>query len=464
MDDLLEQPVRNLAEAVRTGRVTSTQLTRAFLDRIESVNPAINAIVTLSAEMALKQAERADLALKGGETPGKLFGVPMTIKDSLDTYDTVTTWGTQGRQDFRPGRDATCIERLRNEGAILLGKTNTPEFTLSFKTDNLLFGKTNNPWDLTRSPGGSSGGAAAAIATRCTPFDVGTDTGGSVRLPCHFTGIAGIKPTTGRVPCTGNALPATGLLAPLTQPGPMAKTVDDLTYLLEIMAGPDNEDPHALPVPWIDPASVDVNSLRIGFHDDNGIKTPTQDIRGAIRAVADLIEDEGFRAKEIRPTGIEMAGFIYGRLFAADNGDLVEALLDECKTTQPSRQVERIIRERQGDGPAAAEFAQTINLWHNYQSSMLSYFNDHDILICPVNGQSAIEHETPHDFADYTYTAAFNLTGWPSVVIRAGTDARGLPIGVQILARPFAEHHALALALWLEEKLGPFNAPEVKTA
>ena len=247
MDDLLEQPVTTLAQLVQTGQVTSKALTTAFIDRIEAVNPQLNAVITSNFEPALKQAERADLALKSGETPGRLFGVPMTIKDSLDTFDTVTTWGTEGRREFRPGRDATCVGRLRNEGAILLGKTNTPEFTLSFKTDNALFGRTSNPWDLERTPGGSSGGAAAAIAARLSPFDIGTDTGGSIRLPCHFSGVAGIKPTTGRVPCTGNALPTSGLLAPLSQPGPMAKTVAELSFLLPIIAGPDLVDPHTVP-------------------------------------------------------------------------------------------------------------------------------------------------------------------------------------------------------------------------
>ena len=206
MEEFLDESVRNIARAITGGLVSSKQLTRGFLDRIEKVNPDLNAVVLLTAEAAIKYAERADLALKGGESPGPLFGVPMTIKDSLDTFDAVTTWGTTGRKDFRPGRDATCVARLRAAGGILMGKTNTPEFTLSFQTDNLLFGPTRNPHAPDRTPGGSSGGAAAIIAAGASPFDVGTDTGGSIRLPSHFSGITGIKPTTGRVPCTGNAL------------------------------------------------------------------------------------------------------------------------------------------------------------------------------------------------------------------------------------------------------------------
>ncbi len=458
MNELLDSGVRKIAEAIRTKKVSAKQITIAFLDRIDSINPQINAIIASNAEAAVKQAERADMTLATGETPGKLFGVPMTIKDSLDTFDMTTTWGTTGRQDFRPGRDATCVSRLRNEGAILLGKTNTPEFTLSFKTDNLLFGRTNNPHDFTKTPGGSSGGAAAAIASGCTPFDIGTDTGGSIRLPAHFCGIAGIKPTSGRVPCTGNALPSTGLLATLSQPGPMARRVDDLIYLLDIIKGPDFEDPNAVAASWEDPLAIDISGFRIGYHLDNGISTPSSEIQDAIKMTIALLTSAGFSCRESRPNGLEMAGFIYSRLFAADNGEMVHLLLEDCRTNQASPAVSEIVN-RQEDLLSASELSQLIQLWQNYQSSMLSYFLDHDLLICPVNAKTAISHDHREDFSDYTYTAAYNLTGWPSVVIRAGSDADGLPVGVQILSRPFAEHDALALAAWLEEQLGVFEGP-----
>lgn len=463
MEELLNEPVRRIATAITSGRVTSKQVTRAFLDRIEKVNPELNAVILLKGEEALKHANRADLALKGGETPGPLFGVPMTIKDSLDTFDMVTTWGTTGRRDFRPGKDATAVDRLRNAGAILMGKTNTPEFTLSFQTDNRVFGRTNNPYSVDRTPGGSSGGAAALIAAGATPFDIGTDTGGSIRLPSHFCGIAGIKPTTGRVPCTGNALPSTGMLAPLSQIGPMARRVDDLIYLLEIMHGPDNIDPHAVPAPFHDPYEVDIRSLKIGFHTDNGIKTPDQAIIDSILAVIDLLKSEGLSASEARPTGIEMAGFIFSRVFGADNGEMIEALLEDCRTEIPSDKIQASLDSRTME-LTGQEFAQVISLWHNFQSSMLSFFDDFDILICPVNAHTAIKHGVKEDLTAYTYTSAFNLTGWPGVVIRAGTDDAGLPVGIQILAAPFREDRCLAVAAWLEEHLGPFPAPSITAA
>lgn len=460
MDELLNRSLVFIADAIRTRQVKSKAVVTAFLDRIESVNGKLNAVVLSTAELALKHAEKADIELQNGNLQGALHGVPMTIKDSLDTKDAITTWGTLGRAEFRPGRDATCVERLRNQGAILMGKTNTPEFTLSFQTDNLVYGKTSNPFDQQRTPGGSSGGAAAIIAAGASPFDIGTDTGGSIRLPSHFSGIAGIKPTTGRVPCTGNALPSTGLIAPLSQPGPMARYVEDLSYILNIISGPDLLDPHTIEAAWHDPAEVDVSTLRIGYHSDNGISTPTDEIVQTVDDVIALLKDHSLDATEARPTGIEMAGFIMSRVFSADSGEMLEALLEDCRTTTPSPAILENMNL-----PAlkldAREFAQVLHLWHNYQSSMLGYFNDFDILICPVNADTAIKHGKKEEMDNYTYTSAFNLTGWPSTVIRAGSDASGLPIGIQILSRPFREDHCLGLAAWLESRLGSFPAPAI---
>ena len=458
MEELTHLPLRKMAEGIRTKQFTSKALTRAFIDKIESLNPAVNAIVNLAADQAMKYAERADLALSGGETPGKLFGVPMTIKDSLDTFDLVSTWGTLGRAEFRPGKDATCVNRLREQGAILMGKSNTPEFTLSFKTDNLLFGKTRNPWDLDRTPGGSSGGAAAAISVGMTPFDIGTDTGGSIRLPAHFSGICGIKPTTGRVPCTGNALPSSGLLARLTQPGPMARSVDDLGFLLDIISGPDNIDPNAISAVTGNPDEVDPLKLRVAYHTDNGICTPSAAIVNTVVRVIDLLKEHNFAPSEARPTGLEMTSFLYGSLFHADNTELAQTLLQDWGTKQPSEDVAAILTGRSPE-VSGSEYSQVLNLWHNYQSTMLAFFNDFDVLISPVNAVTAIRHEDPEDSRAYTYTEAYNLTGWPGVVIPAGSDENGLPVGIQVLARPFREDHALALAGYLEQHLEPLPGP-----
>ncbi|ETW91961.1 MAG: hypothetical protein ETSY1_45910, partial [Candidatus Entotheonella factor] len=192
----------------------------------QAVNPSLNAVIKLSAERALDEARVADQAVLNGGELGPLHGVPMTIKDSLDTAGVVSTGGTKGRESYTPQEDATVVARLREAGAILLGKTNTPELTLAGETNNLIYGQTNNPYDLSRTPGGSSGGAGAIIAAGGSPLDMGSDTGGSIRLPSHFCGIAGIKPTSGRVPRTGHVVPfGLGAVDALTQNGPMARFV-----------------------------------------------------------------------------------------------------------------------------------------------------------------------------------------------------------------------------------------------
>lgn len=452
MDEILDSSLAQMAHAITHKTVSSKQLVTGFLDRIERVNPRLNALVYSNAENALKLADKSDAELAAGNLHGPLHGIPMTIKDSLDTKDVVTTWGTMGRKDFRPGRDATCVARLRNAGGILLGKTNTPEFTLAFKTDNLVYGRTNNPYDLTRTPGGSSGGAAALIAAGATPFDIGTDTGGSIRLPSHFCGIAGIKPTTGRVPCTGNALPTSGLLAPLSQPGPMARQVADLEYLLNIIQGPDLFDPHGVDAKHYASNAIDVQQLRIGFHTDNGIKTPTAAIISAIKNALALLEDNDFNLREARPSGLEMASFIYARLFGADGGDTLDLLLEDSRTVAASPQIADSLSQPR-TAIDQSEFNHTINLWDNYRSSMLSYFEDFDVLICPVNAETAIGHGVEENMLAYSYTLAYNLTGWPGIVIRCGSDESGLPVGLQIIARPFREDHCFALAGWLESAM-----------
>ena len=237
-EPLIHSSVSALARAVQAKQVSSMEVVQACLDRIDQVNPQLNAVVQLAATRALEEAREADEALARGESNGPLHGVPMTIKDSLDTAGLISTGGTKGRESFIPQQDATVVRRLREAGAILLGKTNTPEFTLSFETNNLIYGRTNNPYDTSRTPGGSSGGAAAIVAAAGAPFDIGSDFGGSIRLPSHLCGIAGLKPSSGRVPRTGHIYPFGGVQDSFQQIGPLARYVEDLALILPLIAGP----------------------------------------------------------------------------------------------------------------------------------------------------------------------------------------------------------------------------------
>src|SRR5215212_10759269 len=261
-DSLWHLPVRRIAELISTGALSSLDAATACLDRISAVNPGINAVVCL-ADDPLGRARAADAERSTGAVLGPLHGVPFTLKDSFDTAGVVTTVGTTGWRNRIPERDATVAARLTAAGAILLGKTNTPEFTWSDETDNDVYGRTSNPYDLERTPGGSSGGSAAIVAAGGSPFDIGSDTGDSIRQPAHVCGIAGLKPTNGRVPRTGHWPGFAGPVATLTQLGPLARRVEDLSLVLPIIAGPDGIDPHVVPAPLGDPAGVNVGGLRV---------------------------------------------------------------------------------------------------------------------------------------------------------------------------------------------------------
>ena len=450
-DPLHYSSVRSLAGAISAGRVTSAEVVDNCLARIDAVNPALNAVVQLRADAARDEAREADLAVAAGEPLGPLHGVPMTIKDSLDTVDLVTTGGSQGRASFVPGRDATVVARARAAGAILLGKTNTPELTLSFETDNLVYGRTSNPWDQNRTSGGSSGGAAAIVACGGAAFDIGSDYGGSIRLPAHFNGIAGIKPTHGRVPRTGHIFPYGGTHDSFQQIGPFGRRVDDLVLLLPILAGPDNIDPAIVPMPLGDPAAVDVGALRVGFHVDNGIRTPTAETQTVVRAAAETLEALGAQVDESRPDGIEDSFAIGFGVFGADGRAAVRRLLRDAGTDEASIPTT-------GDGLPAVELDRMFDNWYDLRSRMHRYLDDHDVILCPVNAKPAVPHGAT-DLPDYSYTLTYNATGWPGVVVRGGTSPEGLPIGVQVVAAPAREDVALAVALELEAALGGFAPP-----
>ncbi len=456
MSDLIYASVVQLASAIKAKTVSSVELVQAYLDRIEAVNLRLNAVVQLCADAALEQARRADEALARGESHGLLHGIPMTIKDSLDTAGVISTGGTLGRKDFVPTRDATVVARLKREGAILLGKTNTPELTLSFETNNLVYGRTSNPYDLTRSSGGSSGGAAAIVASGGAPFDIGSDYGGSIRLPAHFCGIAGIKPTSGRVPRTGHIIPyAAGAADAYQTLGPLARAVEDLTLLLAIIAGPDWQDPTIVPMPPANPDDVDLSTLRIAFYTDNGTVTPTPEIMQTVKDVAQSLKRSVASVEENRPARLEETADLWTSLHMADGAQGVRDILEKAGTTQTSR--------RMGNPDAAVtgrEFGRLLREMDVFRSQMLDFMANYDVMICPTNANVALKHGdfAEHD-SDFTYTETYNLTGWPAAVVRAGTSPEGLPIGVQIVANPWREDVALRVAQAVEAAFGGWQKP-----
>lgn len=461
MDELIYASATTLARAIRDKTVSVTEVVTAYLQRIEAVNPALNAVVHLIHERALKEALVAEQALAQGTTIGPLHGVPMTIKDSLDTAGVVSTGGTKGRADFVPEHDATVVARLRAAGAILLGKTNTPELTLAGETNNLIYGQTNNPYDLSRTPGGSSGGAAAILAAGGSPLDIGSDTGGSIRLPAHFCGIAGLKPTSGRVPRTGHIVPfGLGAVDALTQNGPMARYVEDLILTLPIIAGVDWRDPGIVPMPLGDPNAVDLRSLRVAMHTDNGIKTPTPEIAAAVQTATAVLADVGMTITADRPVALERVFELSSRLSGGDGRAWVRRLLSKAGTTAIHPWLMRRLDEAQPLG--VAEYTAVLEDVDRFRSEMLVFMQHYDVILCPVCAFPAPPHGTTFTeemWKGFSYTGAYNLTGWPGAVVRAGSSPEGLPIGVQIVAQPWREDVALAVARHLEAALGGWQRP-----
>ena len=463
MTELTYKSAAQLASMIRDKKTSSAEVVDAHIARIEAVNPAINAVVQLLADSARADAVKADAALAKGEETGPLHGVPFTVKDSIGIEGVVSTAGTKGRTNYVASADSTVVSRLRAAGAIPLAATNVPELCLGAETDNFVYGRTNNPYDLARTTGGSSGGEAALIASGGSPIGLGSDVGGSIRQPAHYCGIAGIKPTSGRVPSTGHWPPLDGLLGPMFKIGPMARFVEDLELTLPIIAGPDWRDARVGPVPLRDPGEVELQGLQVGFFTDNGNASADGDTMVALDDAAAALSDGGVQLREGKPRGTEQANDMFAAVLQADGGAGVRALLAEAGTTDPHPLIQLWL-DRQGDSPlSASEFAGLLAALDQWRGQMQTFFADHDAILCPVWATPAIEHGKLAEagWPDISYTRQYNLTGWPGAVVRAGTSEGGLPIGVQIVAAPWREDVALALAGQIEHSLGGWLAPNV---
>jgi amidase len=449
--DLCHATATQLAQLIRRREVSSLEVVNALLARIEQVNPQLNAIVLLDAEGARASARAADQALARGQVAGPLHGVPMTIKDSLDTAGMVTTGGTTGRKAFVPAADATVVARLRAAGAVLLGKTNTPELTWSFETRSPVHGRTVNPWNPAMSPGGSSGGAAAIVAACASPFDIGSDTGGSIRVPAHFCGIAGIKPTSGRVPRTGHIVGPDGYTQSLTQLGPLARSVEDLTHILRIISGPDWRDAAVVPAPLGNPGDVALRGLRVALHVDNGLHAPSREVAQVAQASAQSLQRLGVVVEEARPEALQDLMSLDEDLFRADGGAWLRAVLERAGTRDPGPDIAmtfKLIAALNKRPMTTAEFGALLERWDSWKGRMLQFLERYDAILCPPCALDALPHDASDPVETYpafSYTFAYNLTGWPAAVVRAGTSSQGLPLGVQVIGRPWREDVVLAL-------------------
>ncbi|MEM7114083.1 MAG: amidase [Chloroflexota bacterium] len=461
MLDITFQSATSLAQNIRQKKISVVELIETHIARIETVNPHLNAVVQTAFDRARQEAKTADLALAQNKPVGPLHGVPITLKDSLDTIGIVTTWGTTGRRDKVPMRDATAVSRLRQAGAIILGKTNTPELTLGGEMDNPVYGRSYNPYDTTKSPGGSSGGAAAILAAGGSALDLGSDTGGSIREPAHMCGIAGLKPTFGRIPITGHpTVYGLSSIDGFTQIGPMARFVEDLILTLPLLIGPDGHDPTTVPMPLGQPSDVDISQLRIAFYIDGGLSPVETAIANAILAASQAIAQTGARVTEATPVPLARAAELHRWVMYADRGLWMERILQEAGSASPGPHIGRLLH--QAKTAVLPPLAAILQELAQFRRNMLTFINNYDAIICPVEPYVALPHGAMVDNIapnDWGHMSAYNITGWPAGSVRVSATDNGLPVGIQVVAKPWREDIVLAIMKELESIFGGYQPP-----
>ncbi len=460
-----------LAAMIRDKQVSPTEVLDAHIARIEEVNPRLNALVTLTLDRARAAAAESEARIARGETLGALEGVPVSIKDTIETAGVRTVSGTRLRENHVPQVDAPVVARLKRAGAVVLGKTNVPECAMDLRSENAVFGRTSNPFNLTRVPGGSSGGEAASIAAGCSAAGVGSDMGGSIRIPAHFCGIAGLKPTPGRVPGSGHFPGAAfGPLALGTSLGPMARRVEDLALLYGVLAGFDPADPMSVPFATRDYSQLSLEKMRVMFYTNDGIAPVTAATDAAVRRAARALADAGAEVVEQRPKGIERSHELWGRFLSEPAmpglfslyrgredmmGPLMRAMSKMPASVPPEEAMERYLRAWAGRDKLRA--------------SVVGEMMEFPILLAPVASIPAFAHghrgqfDVDGELVDYlkvfSYSQAFNALGLPVTVVRCGTSPEDLPIGVQVVGRPWDEELTLKAAAAIESAVGEYQRP-----
>jgi len=473
MRESLSWGAAETARRVACGDVTATEVLEVRIAQIEALNPQINALVDQDFERARREADAADKARAAGERLRPLHGVPLTMKASIDVQGLRCECGSRFRQGRVAERDAPLVTALRRAGAAILGVTNTPDMLMAYETDNYLYGRTNNPYDLERTSGGSSGGEAAAIAAGFSAGGMGSDGGGSVRVPAAFCGVAGLKPTPGVLPRTGHWPACMGPGAFLGLVGPMAPRVEDLDLLLRLTAGVERHDPLSAPVSLTPMADVDVRSVRVGYYEDDGFSPVCEETAAAVAAAVAALKDAGLEVERVELEGVAEAVDAWRTLFSVAGLTLTKPLIAgrEDDVHPLSWGLFAEASEEQ-----AMTYERFLAAWvqrDRSRSKLLGLMERYDALVGPVASVPAFEHGRREWTLDgrtvrypdvFSYTQLYNLTGNPAAVVRAATSQARLPVAVQCVARPFEDTLALAIAGEIEHRLGPFPGPAEKGA
>jgi Asp-tRNA(Asn)/Glu-tRNA(Gln) amidotransferase A subunit family amidase len=455
-----EPTAAELLGQLRSRATGARELAEHYLSRIDQVNGLLNAAAHIDPETTLTLADAADRALASRD-PRPLLGLPISIKDSIAVAGWPCRSGSFAREHHTPKKDATTVARLREAGAVFLCKTNVPEYTWSTETESAILGRTNNPYDLERTPGGSSGGEAALHAVDASPLGVGSDGLCSIRVPAHFCGTVGLRPTVGVVPETGvwPTTKDTGMLDMSTL-GPMGRSVDDLVLLLPVIAGPDGLDPFTSATPIGDPRTVDVAGLRVGFYTDDGVAAPTPGTATAVENAARALEAAGADVGLAVPPPLDEVEQIAFGMMAADGGAQARDDLAAAKGRH-SLQVTRLLDAMRELSLTAEDFFHLTRRWIALRARLRQFVAQYDVVLCPVAAGPAPRHGCRPsddgeltDYREFAYSFAYSIGGVPSASVPAGSE-RGLPIGVQVLASPYHDHVVLAAAREIERALAP---------
>jgi Asp-tRNA(Asn)/Glu-tRNA(Gln) amidotransferase A subunit family amidase len=458
----------DIVRLIASGRASAVEVVQAHLAQIERLNPQLNAFVEVRADRALAEASAQDEAAARGRPRGPLGGLPVSIKSAIEVDGLRVETGSPSRQGIVATQDAVCVARLKTAGAIVIGATNVADMLMGYESDNPLYGRTANPWALDRTPGGSSGGESAAIAACCSAGGIGSDGGGSVRVPAHFTGICALKPTPGRVPGTGHQPPCLGPFSLIGLVGPMARTVADLYALFKAVAGWDETDPMAVPMPVAALETQPASGFRVGFFEDDGRFPVTDETRAAVRGAAAALARSGYEVEGFRPTGLDRARELWDTFFC-EVGLMV--LKDPLKGAELQLPILKAFLER-GARPPLTGMGLT-GAWIDrdlVRAELLRQMDTHRILVCPVAAVPAFRHGERHWRIDgrdvgyldaMVYTQWFNILGNPAVVVPIATTSDGLPIGVQVVGRPFEEELVLSVAAAVERTCGGYRPPPI---
>lgn len=433
MHPLLYASAKTQAAAVRRGEVGAEELLDAHLARLRAIDPWVHALVHLDEVGARAAARAADADRRAGRPLGPLHGVPVTVKDWIDVAGMPCSGGETARLGRIAPRDASAVARLRRAGAVILGKSAVGERSEAF-------GPTFNPHALDRTPTGSSSGEAVLVAAGASALGLGSDSGGSLRQPAHACGCVTLRPTTGRVPLTGHVPVIVPLLDPRTVIGPMARRVEDLTLALDLLEGPDGEDPSVVPMPRLDPPGIDVRGLRIAWWAEQADADPTPETRATVVRAAGWLAEAGATVVADRPAGLERVYPLTRRYWSLPESDDLEDWVPTARTDLTADEVQRFRFE-----------------WDGFRRDLARFMAGYDAVVTAVAERPAVRHGD--DAGSIAASLTFSLTGQPAAVVPCGADPDGLPIGVQVAARVGRDGVALALASVLEAAGGGWWPP-----